>query len=466
MVTAPSRLRSVWTQPAAPAIVPLPMLRRLLPAALAILSCDASAPEPSASPIAAPAPEPAAPATTAASASPTTPAPPPVGSTAAAHVEEITATLRRIDEAVLTELALDAASDRVRCRIDGAGGCVIEEIAADSIVHALGLRHGDRLQRVAGVEVTDAASLRAALLGGRGLGVIEAAILRGGTTLRLRYRLRTAAALRPADEEREKGLDVLGEAIAPGADGAVVIDVAALPSLAGALQGRRATKALPRILGLGALQWTRLTRDGETTTPGSVVPRTAVDGVVEALVGGREVTFGFADEHGAELRAVRMTAREDVVDPTIIALAASLLDTPASASSLDTAPPDPAAPAIEDPLPPFEGITTISDTEATITRAALDALIADPMTLAKAGRIVPSPEGGMKLYGIRRSSDAFSWGRLGLRNGDRVVAINGFALDGAEAALEIYSKLRKAAEFRVTVDRRGTELELLIRVVE
>lgn len=438
------------------------MLRRPLLVALALLSCDST---PGSEPVPATvetSPSPAAPPVAAAA---PPPSPPPVGSTAAAHIEEVTATLWRIDESVLTELALDAASDRVRCRVDGAGGCVIEEIAADSIAHALGLRHADRLQRVAGVEVTDAASLRAAMLEGRGLGVIEASILRGGTALRLRYRLRTMAALRPTDQARERGLDVLGEAIVPGADDALVIDVAELPSLAGALQGRRAAKALPRIVGLGALQWTRLTRDGETTTPGSVVPRDVVDGIVEALVGGREVSFGFADDDGTERRAIRMTAREDVVDPTIVALAASLLDSPASASSLEPEPLDPVPRAIVEPIP-VEGITRISDTEVTITRAALDALVADPMALAKSARIVPHPDGGMKLYGIRRSSAAFSWAHLGFLNGDRVVSINGLTLDSPDAALEIYGKVRTATELRVAVVRRDADLELVVRVVE
>lgn len=438
------------------------MLRRPLLVALALLSCDSTpAIEPAPAAIEA-SPSPAAPPVAAAT---PPPSPPPVGSTAAAHIEEVTATLWRMDESVLTELALDAASDRVRCRVDGAGGCVIEEIAADSIAHALGLRHADRLQRIAGVEVTDAASLRAALLEGRALGVIEASILRGGTAMRLRYRLRTMAALRPTDQARERGLDVLAEAIVPGTDGGLVIDVAALPSLAGALQGRRAAKALPRIVGLGALQWTRLTRDGETTTLGSVVPRDVADGIVEALVGGREVSFGFADDDGTERRAIRMTAREDVVDPTVIALAASLLDTPASAASLEPEPLDPVPRAIVEPIP-VDGITKVSDTEFTLTRAALDAILADPMALAKSARIVPYPDGGMKLYGIRRSSGAFSWAHLGFLNGDRVVSINGLPLDSPETALEIYGKVRTATELRVAVVRRDADLELLIRIVK
>jgi type II secretory pathway component PulC len=454
-------------------------LPRLLPLVLAVLSCDASTPEPAASPIAAAPSEPATPATTAAAttaapATPTTPAP---DSIATARVEELTRSLWRIDEVVLTELALDAAGGRLRCRVDGAGGCVIEEMAADSVARSLGLHHADRLQRIAGLEVTDATSLRAALHEGRRLGVVEVSILRDGQTLRQRYRLRTTLPLRPADEKREKGLDVLGEAIVPGEGGAVVIDVAALPSLAAALPSRapsltsgRVARGLPRILGLGEVRWTRVTRDGQTSTVSNVASGTLVDEAVEALVGGREVTFGFDDDDGNAVREIRVTAREDVVDPTIIALAASLLDTPASASSLDPAAPAPPAldPAASAPsaLTPLEGITAISDTEFTITRAAIAALTADPMVLARAARVVPSPDGGMKFYGIRRSSAGFSFAQLGLRNGDRLVAVNGLPFDGPEAALEAYGKLRKSAEFRLTVDRRGAELELVIRVVE
>jgi hypothetical protein len=450
------------------------MLPRLLPVVLAIFSCDASTPEPAASPVAAAASESTTPATTAAAttaapAAPPTPAPA-ADSIAAAHVEELTRSLWRIDEVVLTELALDAASGRLRCRVDGAGGCVMEEMAADSVARSLGLHHADRLQRVAGIEVTDTNSLRAALQEGRRLGLVEVSILRGGQALRQRYRLRTTLPMRASDEKREKGLDVLGEAIVPGEGGAVVIDVAALPSLAAALPSRRAARVLPRILGVGELRWARVTRDGETSTLSSIASSTPVDGVIEALVGGREVTFGFDDDDGNAVREIRATAREDVVDPTIIALAASLLDTPASASSLDPAVPTPSAldPAASAPsaLAPLDGITAVSETEFTITRGAIAALTADPMMFAQAARVVPSPDGGMKFFGIRRYSAGFSFAQLGLRNGDRVVAINGLPLDGPEAALEAYDKLRKSDEFRVTVVRRETELELVIRIVE
>ena len=101
-----------------------------------------------------------------------------------------------------------------------------------------------------------------------------------------------------------------------------------------------------------------------------------------------------------------------------------------------------------------------------MTRAARDALLADPATPTSI-RMVPHTEGGrpagMRLYGIRRTSVA---GALGFQNGDTILDVNGRSVATPDAALEAYSELRDADRLEVHLLRRGEPRTLVVTIVE
>jgi general secretion pathway protein C len=92
-------------------------------------------------------------------------------------------------------------------------------------------------------------------------------------------------------------------------------------------------------------------------------------------------------------------------------------------------------------------------------------VLADPMTVAKGVRVVPSmtngKPAGFKLYAIRPSS---LFAKLGFTNGDTLEKINGLALDSADKALEVYTKVRDAAKLDVEIVRRGKPVTLTFAI--
>lgn len=80
-------------------------------------------------------------------------------------------------------------------------------------------------------------------------------------------------------------------------------------------------------------------------------------------------------------------------------------------------------------------------------------------------RIVPSFEkgraDGFKLFGIRPNS---LYAKVGLKNGDVVVRINGFSITNPDEALAAYDKLRDAKTFRIEVRRQGRPKRLTYRL--
>lgn len=130
-------------------------------------------------------------------------------------------------------------------------------------------------------------------------------------------------------------------------------------------------------------------------------------------------------------------------------------------------PGDSPAPASDDDLAELleKNIKKIDDTHYEITAEAIDAVMANPMAVAKGARVVPAVKdgkpSGFKLYAIRPSS---LWSRLGFANGDTLQTINGMPLDTADKALETYSKVREAKKLDVAITRRGNPLTISITV--
>ncbi len=111
------------------------------------------------------------------------------------------------------------------------------------------------------------------------------------------------------------------------------------------------------------------------------------------------------------------------------------------------------------------GIQKIDDSHYQVSRGVVDKVLANPMAVAKGARVVPAVKDGkpygFKLYAIRPSS---IWARVGLTNGDTLVAVNGFDLKTPDKALEVYTKLRDATSLAVDIVRRGTPLTVNISI--
>jgi hypothetical protein len=159
--------------------------------------------------------------------------------------------------------------------------------------------------------------------------------------------------------------------------------------------------------------------------------------------------------------------------------AISLLSPPSSAQLADvaraaaavaaiTAPPssvDPTELAGDLDLDLEAGIRKIDDTHYEVSGAAVEKILQNPMAVAKGARVVPAVKNGkpdgFKLYAIRYNSP---WARLGLLNGDTVQAINGFRLESADKALEVYTALREAKSLDIELERRGAPVRLYITI--
>ncbi len=125
------------------------------------------------------------------------------------------------------------------------------------------------------------------------------------------------------------------------------------------------------------------------------------------------------------------------------------------------------------PLPPspadrvLDTIERLDDTHYRVPRATVDALLADPSTLAKGARVVPAIRNGQpdgfKLYAIRPSS---VYARIGLQNGDTIRAINGYELTSPDKALELYTKVRNANDLTFDLWRRGKSVMLNVEITK
>ena len=110
-------------------------------------------------------------------------------------------------------------------------------------------------------------------------------------------------------------------------------------------------------------------------------------------------------------------------------------------------------------------IQKVSDTEYNIDRSVIDKVLENQAELMKSARIVPETKDGkvlgIRLFGIRPDT---LLGTLGLQNGDRLDAINGFNMGSPEKALEAYARLRTAPSLDVNVNRRGAQVGIAIKI--
>ena len=107
------------------------------------------------------------------------------------------------------------------------------------------------------------------------------------------------------------------------------------------------------------------------------------------------------------------------------------------------------------------GIQRVNATERNIDRATLDRILEAQAELLASVHAAPQMDHGkvvgVNLLGIRPGS---MLDVLGLANGDRLQAINGFDMSNPSAALEAYGRLRQADHLIVSVNRGGKNVNL------
>lgn len=112
-----------------------------------------------------------------------------------------------------------------------------------------------------------------------------------------------------------------------------------------------------------------------------------------------------------------------------------------------------------------DAIKCESEHVCTIERAWLEGILANPASLAKQARVMPSVKDGetrgFKFYGIRPGSLPKL---LNLKNGDLVTAVNGIELKSMDGAMALYTKLRRASNLSITVERKGETINKEITI--
>lgn len=108
-----------------------------------------------------------------------------------------------------------------------------------------------------------------------------------------------------------------------------------------------------------------------------------------------------------------------------------------------------------------------TESRCKVEKAWFEAMMVNPAALARQARLVPKMEGektlGLKLYGIRRGSLPKA---LGLKNGDMIKSINGYAMGSPEKMLEAYAKLRRETKLTLELERKGVSLTHIVEIVD
>ena len=102
------------------------------------------------------------------------------------------------------------------------------------------------------------------------------------------------------------------------------------------------------------------------------------------------------------------------------------------------------------------GITRIDDFNYKVERDAIEGWFENPACMMRQARIVPyfkdDKPAGFKLFAIRPNT---LYSKLGLRNGDVVLKLNGIELNNPESALNAYQGLKDAQTVTMDIVRRG-----------
>lgn len=129
-------------------------------------------------------------------------------------------------------------------------------------------------------------------------------------------------------------------------------------------------------------------------------------------------------------------------------------------------PSTPREPSAAPIVPEFASkIARVSDHELKIDRSLVDMTLRDPSALMRSVRIMPDSRNGeivgLRLSGIRAGSLLEA---LGMKNGDRLETINGFAMGSPEKALQAYARLSTAQRLNVRLNRAGQPLDIDVSI--
>lgn len=139
---------------------------------------------------------------------------------------------------------------------------------------------------------------------------------------------------------------------------------------------------------------------------------------------------------------------------------------PAESGPADTEPRKPsAAPSAAAQPESVKSIRQVGDRSFEIDRGAAETLLNDHQSLMRGVQVVPKVKDGkpvaVQLRGIRDGSALHG---LGLRNGDELRTINGFAIADPEAALQAYARLRTASHLVLEIARNGEPLSIDVAI--
>jgi general secretion pathway protein C len=97
-----------------------------------------------------------------------------------------------------------------------------------------------------------------------------------------------------------------------------------------------------------------------------------------------------------------------------------------------------------------------------VDRLRVRALLETPAGITSAARFLPSFSCGRNMTGIRLYAvrPASLLARLGLRNGDKLLRVNGVSLTSPETAMHLYAMLKTAHFVVLDVQRDGRPLAL------
>ncbi len=101
----------------------------------------------------------------------------------------------------------------------------------------------------------------------------------------------------------------------------------------------------------------------------------------------------------------------------------------------------------------------------TVDRGFVEQLMKNPRLLTRQAKLVPAVKDGetrgFRVHRVRRGTLPRL---LGLQNGDTLLAVNGTELDSMDRAISLYTKLRRASELSLTVERKGKVFEKQISI--
>jgi general secretion pathway protein C len=105
-----------------------------------------------------------------------------------------------------------------------------------------------------------------------------------------------------------------------------------------------------------------------------------------------------------------------------------------------------------------DAIKCDSANSCTVARDFIDQLFANPGMLAKQARVSPSSRDGTQGFKFNGVLPGSLPEALGLRNGDLVTSVNGSQLGSIDQVLGLMTKLRRANNLSVTIDRKGASI--------